>query len=301
LTSAVFLLCGSMFVQLGVLRARSAYNSVSNVYLSHQLAKRHLYRVAEKYDLAVHYDPFDGLYSYLLGNVDEYLSQQDKAIENYKSAVYKEPLRGVFLQRLALHLPENQRDKATLLMAEGYERGLDKDELLLSYMEWLLKNEKRKQSVALFEEGLQRNKYLVTKAAPLFQGHSFNREEMADILGQSVDAWVSYGTFLNNMGDTKESDYYLGEALNHLGEEDNFFPQWFVHVYRMYLRKNMKMEAVEVLLKAIEKVPDYALFHVWLGDYFLGEGIKYRAKDEYQQALILNPGDERVRKKFEKL
>ncbi len=104
-----------------------------------------------------------------------------------------------------------------------------------------------------------------------------------------------------NIGEIEEADYYLERALNHLSTEKEFLSQWFTEVYQMYLRKKRIPEAIEVLLKGAEKLPNYARFHVWLGDYYLREGILYKAKEEYQQALILNPGIGGVRKKLEKL
>jgi Tfp pilus assembly protein PilF len=59
--------------------------------------------------------------------------------------------------------------------------------------------------------------------------------------------------------------------------------------------------ALEVLRLGIEKNPDYAPFHIWLGDYYAKEGITYRAKEEYQQALLLEPKNESVSKKIEML
>ena len=37
--------------------------------------------------------------------------------------------------------------------------------------------------------------------------------------------------------------------------------------------------------------PWVGVFHRMLGDYYLKEGVTYRAKEEYERALVLDPED----------
>ena len=55
-------------------------------------------------------------------------------------------------------------------------------------------------------------------------------------------------------------------------------------------------EAVNTLHLGVKWLPNYALFHIYLGDYYKKQKIPYRAKEEYEQALMLEPGNEKIRK-----
>ena len=48
-------------------------------------------------------------------------------------------------------------------------------------------------------------------------------------------------------------------------------------------------------------LPDYAPFRIWLGDHYRQQGITYRAKEEYERAVMLEPGNDTYRKKLRKL
>jgi len=58
---------------------------------------------------------------------------------------------------------------------------------------------------------------------------------------------------------------------------------------------------LEVVRLGVAKLPDYAPFHIWLGDHYRQEGITYRAKEEYERAVMLEPGNDSYRKKLRKL
>jgi tetratricopeptide (TPR) repeat protein len=136
---------------------------------------------------------------------------------------------------------------------------------------------------------------------PLLQRASFTREETAAVLPASVDAWLKYGAFLEKMGSREDIEYFHSHALDFLEGESKIQAGWFVQLYTFYKKQKDDAKALEVLRRGAEKLPDYAPFHIWLGDYYAKEGIIYRAKEEYQQALLLEPKNESARKRIEKI
>jgi tetratricopeptide (TPR) repeat protein len=96
-------------------------------------------------------------------------------------------------------------------------------------------------------------------------------------------------------------DSFYTHALDFLAGETTVQPGWFSVLYSFYRTQKEDKMALDVLRLGIEKLPDYAPFHIWLGDAYAQEGITYRAKEEYQQALLLEPKNESVKKKIEKI
>lgn len=72
---------------------------------------------------------------------------------------------------------------------------------------------------------------------------------------------------------------------------------------RYYFNKNQKRldEAVNTLQLGIQWLPDYVPFQFHLGDYYKKQNIPYRAKEEYEQALMLKPGNEKSKKRLRSL
>jgi cytochrome c-type biogenesis protein CcmH/NrfG len=60
-------------------------------------------------------------------------------------------------------------------------------------------------------------------------------------------------------------------------------------------------DAINVLRQGIEHIPDHAQFHIYLGDYYMQQNIPYRAKEEYEQAKILEPENESILKRLKSL
>ena len=67
----------------------------------------------------------------------------------------------------------------------------------------------------------------------------------------------------------------------------------------MYVQRQKEDKALAVLRSGIEHLPDNALFHKQLGDYYYKQGIMYRAIEEYRQALQFNSKDARLKRRLD--
>ncbi len=172
---------------------------------------------------------------------------------------------------------------------------------MLTRVEWLLATRQRTKAIEVLRESIAVTPDLVKVVIPLLQSFSFTREELAAILPNSVDSWMQCGSFLERTGNLEDAVYFWQHALDFLCNERKILPQWFDPLYTYYRQQKDSEKALEILRLGIEKIPDYPRFHEWLGDYYAGEGIIYRALEEYQQVLLLEPLNESIRGKVEKL
>ena len=277
------------------------YEDVRNIYLSRQLSEKYLQEVALTVKEGARLDPLSGMYPFLLGDVEGYLKNSDKAFAYYLQAGKKNPLEGAFLQRIALSLPKDRQQYAEILMTKGAERTPRKDDLILTQADWLLRTDQRTSAIEVIRKGLVLNTRLVTAVIPLLQRFSFTREETAFVLPETVDAWIRYGAFSEKMGNIEDTRFFYDHAVDFLAGETRIEPGWFFTLHGFYSAQKEDRIALEIIRLGIEKTPDYAPFHVLLGDYYAKEGIMYRAKEEYQQALLLEPKNESVRNKIDRI
>jgi tetratricopeptide (TPR) repeat protein len=281
--------------------ANLRYKSVKNIYLNPHLAPKLMQQVSSAVEQAARFDPFNGFYPFLLGDVARYQDQRHKAFEYYLQAGRKDPLEGAYLQRIAYMLPQKYQHDAEDLMAKGAERTLNKDDLTLSQAQWLLEIDKKEKAIGVLRQALVQNPRLVTEVIQMLQSFSFSRKEIAEVLPASVDEWIRYGAYLEETGDIKGAEYFYDHAVDFLKNATKIQPEWFSRLYSFYRKRKQTEKAVDILRLGIKKNPDYAPFHVWLGDYYAEEGISYRAIEEYQQALLLEPENAAVMKKIEEL
>jgi len=300
----VFSICfivNTAAIQFGVLWAGARYAGVKNYYISSHLDSGIQDKIAQALDTALVYDPFDGRYRYFRGNIAVLRDGRKQAYSYYLQAARRQPLEGVFLQRIGMMMPTEQQAEASELMSEGYRRALNKDKMVLGWAEWLLVNGQRDKAKKLLRKRLITDPSHGTQLLPILQARQFTRQDIYDILPGRVETWISYGDFLEKMGDIEESAFFRAQALEYLDEEDQPRAQWFVQLINFYRRHDQPDKALGVIRQAIEIIPDYALFHNWLGDYYRAEGILYRAREEYEQAVVLEPKNDSYRRKLKKV
>jgi tetratricopeptide (TPR) repeat protein len=155
--------------------------------------------------------------------------------------------------------------------------------------------------IEVIAKRLQDTPSLIKKWSPLFEDFSFSRDEIATALPRSVDAWIQYGAYLEKINDVEGADHYFSTALSFLGGEEQVKPYWFQKLMQFYRKNGQPEQALLILRQAVEAAPDYASFHIQLGDYFRKEGITYRAGEEYQRALMLDPGNKSIDKRLRQM
>lgn len=298
--TAITLILLLSFIPFRAIVAQTRYGDSQTVYISRQLSPV----IMEKLNIAIvdmsKLDPLEGVYKMVLGNIAKYRGERDEALQYYIQASQKNPMRGEFLQQVALMLGEEKSLLSSELMELSYQRSLKKDQLMLNYAEWLIWKGDRKRSIEILEKGVADNNELLNEAKILINT-TFDRDEIVSILPDRVQAWIDYGHFLEITGEIEESEFYRSGALQFIDDEKDLQPEWFSQLYKYYLKHKRAEDAVDVLRLAVEKIPGVFDFHFRLGDYYRSKGILYRAKEEYEHALIAEPGNEFVIQRLENL
>ncbi len=299
LTLPLFFL--TFFVQNGVIKAKKLQHQAEQVYVSPKLSTALFTRLHKTIDQAIEYDPLEGYYYFYKGGLFSARKQGDDALRAYSKASMKNPNEGAYLQRLALSLPPQKIRLANTLMEEGYLRSQNKEELIFSWIEWLLQQRKPKQAAKALQQGIKLYPNLA-KALPLFLLSSdYTKESIASLLPRKASPWIQTGHFLEKMGKLEDAEFFRLHALDFLDQEETVKPHFFNQIYSFYKRHKKEEEAIEILRRGIEASPDYPSFHISLGDYYRKQGINYRALEEYKQALFLDPRNIRIQQRINKI
>ncbi len=299
--AALPLLLLTVTFQGGILMAANYYQQLSRVYLNPQLSKQTLQKLLTTINKAITLDPLEGSYPYYKGNLFFTLKQPDAAFANYLLAANKDPREGAYLQRLGMFLTTTNIDKAAQLMAAGYARGLNKEKLILTWAEWLQRMNRKEEAITALHQGFSQFPQLAPRFFPQMLIFPFSREEIEAIFPEKVNIWIQYGKFKEELGQMDEAEYYRRRALDFIDKEESAKPGYFLQLYWFYQRQKQTDKAIAVLRHGIELLPDYGPFHLYLGDYYKQQNIPYRAKEEYEQARILDPTNESILKRLETL
>ncbi len=294
----VFVLSATLVIQGGALTAWIKHEAVADIYVNKQLSEKYLQKVADNMKRAAFWDPLEGRYSYKLGTVEWYLDDKKEALRQHLLAVKKNPLEGVFLQQLGLLVEVGSGKR---FIEEGYERALDKESLVLTYAEWLLWNGRREEARDLLADRLSRGNGKIIDWMALLNSYSFSRQDIAEILPATVDAWILYGRYCEKKENYSDALFFFNTAADFLTDALDPAPTWFREIIHFYRRQGLEAKSLAVLRQAVERVADSVYFHILLGDYYRDQGLSYHAKEEFERALFLDPANRQARSKLRRL
>ena len=210
-------------------------------------------------------------------------------------------MSGLVRLRLVCLLPEHSVCDFQLQMGAVALSSINIVGLLGGWVEWLLITGKRDQAIEVLQGRFAQNPRQLIQMVPIMVTYELSRSEIERILPRSVQSWIRYGEYLERIDDIEGAGYFRAGALDFLDRESEVRPGWFTQLISYYRRQKQPEKALAVVRLGVEKLPDYAPFRIWLGDHYRQQGITYRAKEEYERAVMLEPGNDSYRKKLRKL
>ena len=287
------------FVQFRSLLAQTSYKKTANIYVSSRLNANLIEKLRNSLNYAIALAPLNDFYTYKLGAIENVFENKDDALELFLRSARQNPMYGSTIQSIGLLTDDPKQTE--LLLKKGYERGLDDDELALNFVKYLLTKDQRNDAATIMAKRLQKNPGLISVLAHQFEAFSFTREEIALVLSDSTDNWVKYGSLLEKANNPEDAEFYYRSALERLAAEDTIKPQWFQQLIRFYQKNGKPDLSLLILRQAMEVLPDNISFHLQLGDYYRKEGISFRAKEEYERVLMLQPGHRTAEKRLRQM
>lgn len=300
---AVLLFFTTIFIRFGQPYARYQYETVQNIELSESMGLDKINEVKEIVGIAAQYDPLEGLYPSILGDVEINVKDNSAtALVHYLKAAELDPFNEDYLQQIGVLSFNQGSGAADQFMELSYRRALVKEYYFLALVDWYLSNGNRIKAIDILHEGILQDQPVIKDVIPILANHSFSREELALTLPPSMKAWIDYGLYLNKVKGSKDDvEFYLRKALGFLENEKDIQPRYFDSLYRFYHRQKRDDEAIEIIREAVSYLPDHAPFRILLGDYYFQRKIYYRAEEEYQHALLLEPSNDQIYNRLQKL
>lgn len=118
------------------------------------------------------------------------------------------------------------------------------------------------------------------------------------IFESSIDGFAE---FLLDKGKKPEAETSYLRALNYLDKKVAVRPDYFFKASRYFTKQKQYEEALNILSKGTEYLPDNVKIRIALASLYERIGILYRAREEYKSALILDPTNRLAKAKVKKL
>ncbi len=299
------------FLALSLFISASWYNSgiylaghtvvpVQSLFINRHIPAARLGKIHALYTDAAGLDPLEADYRFQQGRISFILKKDARALQEFAQAVRRSPMSGQYVQQMGLSLPTEKKDAAGAIIALGPVREPRSVEMYLTYSRWLIRNGERKKAADILTQAFLKRPDKASRIANFIVFNNFSSLEIERILPSLAPAWHEMGRVLEKAGMPDEAKRYYRKALDYV-DPGTAIPAYFTRLYTLYLKQKKQSQALEILRSGIKLLPDYAPFRVQLGDYYLRQGIPYRAREEYLQALRLDPKNKHILLKLNKL
>ncbi len=299
-TLALTVLIGSVWYNTAAFKARRSFAPVRSIYLNKNIPEQRLRDIYQLSETAARLDPLEAEYPFTMAGISAFLNNPNRSQSDYTKASILNPLSGQFIQQLALTLEPDRAQTADMLLALGCRY----EPLILSryltYADWLIASDRKPQALTVIHQALQKHPQWASKLSNFIFINTLAINDITTMLPAHPQAWHAIGIIMERKGNRDEAEHFYLQALSHL-DGHKAQPAYFSRLYSMYSRQQKNDNALTILRLAIEHLPDNASFHNLLGDYYQKQGINYRAIEEYNQALQLNPNDIGIKMRLDTL
>ncbi|MCL7489367.1 MAG: O-antigen ligase family protein [Desulfobulbaceae bacterium] len=290
---AVMVLLGSPWHTLNIHRAETITAPIRSIFLNSNIEQSRLQQMHATVADACRLDPYEDEYYFLAGHLSSLLGNSPRAGQEYWRSCVNLPTSGRNLQRLALSRPGLDFAQKKHLLSLGPAREPLAAERYLTYSDWLLQNDLRHEAYSLLKTAMEKIPWRIKKIVNFIFARRFTVAELEMTMPPIPEAWYEVGTRMEQNGRLDEAGMFYRAAIDFV-ENSEINPSYFRSLYKLNLRQDKQQNALETLRLGISYLPDYSPFRVELGDYYLRQGIYYRAEQEYIRALQLDPNNRRI-------
>ncbi|MFC1769544.1 O-antigen ligase family protein [Nitrospirota bacterium] len=277
-------------LQGGALLASGTYNSVRKVPLEASVPDEVIDKASFRINVARYLAPFNGLYRYAGGNIEGYLKGNDQTWNSYIKALRRNPLDARYLTKLGQMVTDRgDVRKAELLYRAGVKYGQRRYDKYISYALWLEQQGRREDSIFYIREAISAAPKELRRYVIIMERNGYSQDEILRAMPKRVHSYLSLARhFVKNNLMLSAEEAYLG-ALDAMKVEPVIDHTMVMPILVFYQRSGRNEEALGIMHKAIELLPSDAYLRVRYGRLYERLEIPYRAVEEYEKALIIDP------------
>jgi len=128
-----------------------------------------------------------------------------------------------------------------------------------------------------------------------------SREQMKDAIPRSPGPMFAYADFLYTTGRQQQGEQMYRDILGLLKDEPGTKSWYYTRIYRFFLRLNNLKDAMAAIELGEAAMPDRPSFKIILGDLYQRQGILFKAREKYEQAIYIDPKNKTARRRIQKL
>jgi len=302
MASVTVMMAGTVVISCSFLSGKFYFSHIKNFQTGADTPVEDLKKINQISGYAVKFDPLNAIYYFAKANSELFLDQADLAVKNFKKAIQLNPAKSTYLKRLGLYFGKTGEDSlAEQLLESSVKFDISNADNALQYGIALLYQQKTEQGIDYIKTAVQLDPELIDTALTAMAMNRIDFQEMEKAVPEIPGPYITWALFLYNSGARKLAKLKFLTAIDYIEKQEKINRWEFYRIYKFFVKRGQLDEAIKVMQRAAENLPQYADIRITLGDLYRKTGIAYRAQQEYEHALIIDPGNKHAQKRLDKL
>lgn len=297
----ILLVVGTVF-NLGAYLGELHFNNVMDDYARADLSDDDYADIKARTIKATVYDPLESQNYVILADAEAALADPAAAVASCRKAIRLNPMNGIYLQTEAAYCAQAGLTDSV----EPFHRSALKYEganprIHANYGLWLIEQDRFEEGARVLQEAIAMSPALTQSAIGTLAERELTYDQLVTILPPMVVPFMEFGDYLMEVEQTDLALLAYARAVDNLTREETIEAAWIKRLQRFYTSQDMLEEAFRVVSTGIDALPKDAGLHYTLGTLYEKMGITYRAMEEYELAITLDPRQLGPRRRLEKL
>jgi Tfp pilus assembly protein PilF len=232
--------------------------------------------------------------------MDVFLGGPDEDL--YRDALRLSPTNGFVLLRAAeVFSALGDKLRADALFRAGVSYGSRRASPGIRYADWLIGEGRHREAVEIVGAGVMLESERLLEYVAMLESNGLEGPEVLGAMPEKPGPRILLAKYFQRQGNDLLAEDAYRNAFGLLGVAGSLDKLYYMRLLDYFFKKGEYDSALAVLRYAVEEHPADPDFRIRLGLLYEKMGITYRAEQEYEKALMLEPGNERALKRLKKL
>jgi tetratricopeptide (TPR) repeat protein len=287
---------------IGTIKSESLLNYAIDLWDIENPSERQIEEIVNIGEKAIKHNPMDFFSAWLTAITANQMGDTNKALFYFKKALCRNPVCAPLLQDFGEFMSETGRPEiAERLILAGIKYNRINSKRYKTYAEWLLANGEKARGIDTMRTAILLNVGKSRSYIDFMAENGLGLNEIRGALPDRVEPYIDLAEYLLDRGMQHQAENTYSDAFNYLDKKVEVSPSCFFKASTYFSKQKNYDEALNIMLKGIEYVPDNAKIRIAAAFLYEKVGIPYRATEELKYALILDPKNRRARKKLQEL
>ena len=287
---------------ISILIASFYYSNIRNSNMGFKTPALELKKIKKIINYAAFFDPLNSEYIHASANVSWFLHDNKEAKEYYLKSIRLNPANGHHVKRYGLFLTQtNEITEAEKILKRSVMLDISSADNAFQYGGLLLATGQKAKGVKYLKKAISLDKDIISSVLTTMSASDLSLEEMEQAIPNNPETAIIFTDFLDQIGETEKAEIRYLNILDSLSTSENVKGKHIYKIFNFFIAHNNLFQAMEVLKKGEIILPSDTSIRIKLGDLYQKQGILFKAKGKYEEALLLDPKNRSAKIRLDRL